>query len=296
MVRGTIVAMIINVASIAPRDDVYPVLLREIHNPPDPLFVRGTLPAPDCLMVAVVGSRQATTYGRLAVARIVEPLAARGVVIVSGLALGIDAAAHEAALRVKGTTIAVLGTPVSLITPRANHRLGEQILTGGGAIISEIPLGGSVTKTNFAIRNRIIAGLCQAVLVVEGALESGSLITARAALNENREVFAVPGPITSVTSEGTNNLLKLGARPATEANDILLAIGQPPLPFGKSQKVIDPIREPILAQLSLTDPIHIDKLSQSVTLSLPALQSELSLLELRGRVRMVQPGWYIRIA
>lgn len=272
----------------------YPVLLKEIYRPPSPLYVRGVLPKPGRLWVAVVGSRRATSYGRAAVARIVEPLAAHGVVIVSGLALGIDAAVHEATLKVGGTTIAVLGTPVTDITPRTNTQLGKRILEQGGAIVSEVAPGGYVGKENFAIRNRIVAGLCQATVVVEATLESGSLITARVALDENREVFAVPGPITSATSAGANQLLKLGARPATDANDILLSIGAPPLPL-PDVKPVETNKEPLLALIPLTEPIHIDKLVELVTFKLPELQSQLALLELRGLVRMVQPGYYVRI-
>lgn len=283
------------ILALAPDDPRYPPLLREIHEPPNPLFVRGGLPNPARLVVAVVGSRRASSYGRQAVERIVEPLAARGVVIVSGLAFGIDAAAHEATLKVGGTTLAVLGSPVTHITPPSHHQLGERIVGQGGALISEVPTGGYVGRENFAVRNRIIAGLVHATIVVEAAFKSGSLITARLALAENRDVFAVPGPITSDTSQGTNNLLKLGARPITEANDLLVALNQAPLPTLQAtpQTTID--RHPILRHLSPADPIHVDTLAQSVTISLPELQSELTLLEIRGQVRMTQPGYYIRV-
>lgn len=282
--------------SVRLTDSSYPELLRQIHHPPDPLFVRGSLPASDRLWVAVVGSRKASSYGLAAVSRLVKPLAERGIVIVSGLAFGIDAAAHEAALAVSGTTVAVLGSPAEEITPRSHMKLANQILESGGAIISEVPTGGYVGKTNFAIRNRIISGLCHATLVVEAAMGSGSLITATLALDENREVFAVPGPITSPTSVGTNNLLKVGARPATEANDLLVALGVPTLPFfEKAMPRLAPHEEQVLSVLSDSEPCHIDTICTSARINLQELQAQLTLLEIRGLVTMVQPGWYIRI-
>lgn len=280
------------------RDVNYPPLLREIHDPPTPLYVRGALDLTNKVVVAVVGSRKASHYGRQAVERIVTPLAEAGLVIVSGLAYGIDAAAHEAALQGRGVTIGVLGTPIDQIYPSSHHQLGERMLAQGGAIISEVPAQGEIHRGAFPRRNRIIAGLAQAVIVVEAALHSGSLITAGLALSENREVFAVPGPITSPTSAGTNNLLKLGARPVTEANDVLELLNLPRLGDSTASSVKTPADADdakLLAYLSYSQPLHIDNLVRLATINLPALQGQLTLLEIRGYLKMVQPGWYIRL-
>lgn len=281
------------IQQLHPEDRAYPTLLAEMHRPPSPLYIRGTLPELDRLYVAVIGSRRATTYGLQVVERLVRPLAERGIVIVSGLAFGIDAAAARCTLAVHGTTVAVLGSPVTLITPRSHEQLGQQIVANGGALLSEIPPDGHVGRENFAIRNRIIAGMSHATLVVEAALESGSLITARLALEENREVFAVPGPISSPMSAGTHQLLKDGARLATCADDVLEALGTPRLPLRESATGVTP-DDPLLASIPMHQAIHIDNLGEIVTMSLPELQAQLALLELRGLVTMSQPGWYIR--
>lgn len=296
-VQATIDVMPVQVLTLKPSDNLYPPLLKEIHDPPDPLYLRGTLEIGDRLVVAVVGSRKATSYGRQVVKQLIEPLAAAGVVIVSGLAFGIDGAAHEAALAVGGLTVAVLGTPIDRIYPPSHTHLVQRLLAQGGAIVSEVPSGGETHRGSFPRRNRIIAGMSHATIVIEAAFDSGSLITARCALDENRDVFVVPGPITSLVSAGTNNLLKLGARPVTEPNDVLGALGQPllaplatPLPRNLTAE-----EATIIGQLSPTEPLHIDNLIKLVTIDLPILQSQLSLLEIRGLVRMIQPGYYVRL-
>ena len=276
----------------------YPSFLKEIHDPPQPLYLRGELDLTDRVVVAVVGSRKATAYGRQAVERIVTPLAEAGIVIVSGLAYGIDAAAHEAALKGGGVTIGVLGTPIDQIYPVSHRQLGSRMLAAGGAIISEVPAGGEIHRGAFPRRNRIIAGLSQVVIVVEAALQSGSLITAGLALAENRDVLAVPGPITSPTSAGTNNLLKLGARPVTEANDVLSLLNLPllgALTTNPARKPPDEAGTVLLTLLSHSEPTHIDNLAGRATIDLPILQGHLTILEIQGYVRMIQPGWYIRL-
>ncbi len=200
---------------------LYPALLRELFDPPIALYTRGTL-SPGT-SVAFVGSRKATPYGRTATHTLVRPLAARGLLIVSGLAYGIDAEAHRAALAVHGRTVAVLGSGAdeASLYPRAHRELAAQIVSEGGAVVSEYALGTEARGEYFPQRNRIVAGLARAVVVVEASGTSGALITARLALAENRDVFAVPGPITSPTSEGTNRLLREGATPALSADSIL---------------------------------------------------------------------------
>jgi len=176
------------------------------------------------LSLGIVGSRKYTNYGAKVAYNFSKALAENGLVIVSGLALGIDAIAHRAALVSNGRTIGVLGCGLDAIYPVSNHRLGEEMLASGGAIVSEFPLGTPPLKQNFPMRNRIIAGLSLGTLVVEATLDSGSLITAGLALEYNREVFAIPGNIDSENSSGTNRIIKEGAIPATCPEDILMAL------------------------------------------------------------------------
>lgn len=197
----------------------FPLLLREIPDPPKMLYVLGDkkiLYKEN--IIAIVGTRQNTEYGKLITTNIVRGLVDTGFIIISGLALGIDGVAHQATLEAMGKTIAVLGTGVDIVYPPQHKDLYDQILKMGGAIISEMPPGQFVSRNMFAARNRIISGLSKAVVVIEGALKSGSLITARLALDQGRDVYAVPG------SPGTNYLISLGARPVTTTNDILLEL------------------------------------------------------------------------
>ncbi len=199
------------------KDKNYPKLLKEIYAPPAILYIKGKLSEP-CL--SIVGSRQLSPYGYRTAPKLSFDLAKKGLTIVSGLAKGIDTLAHQAALKANGKTIAVLGSGLDNIYPRDNKKLFEEI-TQNGAVISEFPLGAPPKGQHFPQRNRIVSGLSLGVLVIEAGERSGSLITARQALEQNRDVFAVPGPINSLTSAGTNGLNKMGAKPVTEANDIL---------------------------------------------------------------------------
>ena len=217
-----------DVAVIRISDQRYPPLLREIADPPAQLYVRGNaaiLLRED--LVAVVGMRQMTRYGETVAGRLAGSLACAGVPVVSGLALGIDAAAHEAVLASGGVAIAVLAAGVADndIGPRANFGLAKRILATGGALISEFPSGTPATKEKFPLRNRIVAGLTKATVVVEAAERSGALITARLALESGRDVFAVPGPITSLASHGTNKLIASGAIPILSESSLLEALG-----------------------------------------------------------------------
>src|SRR5947199_1242689 len=190
-------------------DGVYPALLREIFDPPVTLYVKGAWS--ECLekpSVAIVGSRRCSTYGQNAATMLARDLAQRGVTIISGLARGIDAAAHRGALEAKGRTVAVMGTGLDQIYPRDHKKLAEDILQNKGALVTQFPLGTPPVSENFPYRNRVISGLSLGVLIVEAAENSGSLITARLAMEQNREVFAVPGNITSRNSFGTNYLIK----------------------------------------------------------------------------------------
>jgi len=276
-------------------DETYPSLLKQIFDPPALLFIRGTLPDQTRKHIAIVGTRHPTRYGLMATDLIIEPLALSGAVIVSGLAYGIDAAAHKATLKHNGTTLAVLGSGVdqASIYPTGNRTLAIQIIEHGGAIISEFPLGTEPFKSHFPLRNRVIAGLCHATVVIEAAQKSGSLITARAALEDGREVYAVPGPIDSLLSEGPNNLLKMGAAPVTVAADIMEVKETRPTTFSYEPR--NETERQLLAHVS-HEPIHVDELMMQANLAIEILNSALTLLEIKGVIRHVGGRYYIRVS
>ncbi|MGK0190329.1 MAG: DNA processing protein [Verrucomicrobiales bacterium] len=201
--------------------DDYPEMLREIPSPPLVLYVRGTLDPRDRHAVAIVGSRRATSYGLTCAKKLGFQLAHANVTVISGLARGIDTAAHESALAAKGRTIAVIGSGLGKLYPPENEALAERIANGGGAVVSEFPVDYPPDKQSFPLRNRIVAGWGQGVLVVEAPKRSGALITAGQALDYGRNVYAVPGPIDRPTSQGANNLIKNGARLVMDVGDVL---------------------------------------------------------------------------
>jgi len=271
-------------------DDRYPSLLKEIPDPPPYLYLKGVLPAKKTT-IAVVGSRRASDYGLSITTRLSRELAEQGVTIVSGLALGVDSAAHRAALQVSGATIGVLGCGIDQVYPAVNRQLYRE-MEERGAIVSEFPIGTLPDAPNFPRRNRIISGLSRGVLVVEAAEKSGSLITAGFALEQGREVFAVPGNITFRASRGTNSLIKQGAKLVESVSDI---IGELPpesvdLPqWAKKQGfVLSPDEEKIC--LFLADkPFHIDELTVRSGLTVSSVSAMLLRLELQGAV-MQLPG------
>lgn len=272
---------------LMPEDEAYPSLLRETADPPQVLFCRGNL-ASLYKPLAVVGTRKITNYGRQAVVEIVSPLARGGVSIISGLALGIDAAVHAATIKNNGHTVAVLGCGLDdpSIYPATNKNLAKEILASGGAIISEFAPGALSLKHHFPIRNRIIAGMSLATLVIEADLDSGSLITARAALDENRDVFAVPGDIFRQTSRGVNNLLKMGARLAASATDVA-EIFDVKLEEQKLQALAIPA-SPEEAEILLClkkEPKHIDELAREAKLDISVVSAMLTILEMKGSAR-----------
>lgn len=204
-----------------------PEVLKQISSPPKQLFTVGEnlstfLEYP---RVAIVGSRLISPYGRQVTAQLATELAERGVIIVSGLAYGVDAVAHQATVQAGGRAIAVLPGPLDDIVPAGHKQLAEQIVLHGGALLSEYPNGSEIYKTNFVARNRLVAGISQAILITEAVEKSGSLHTARFALEQGKDVLAVPGMITSSSSVGTNNLIKAGATPVTSYKDVLHALG-----------------------------------------------------------------------
>ena len=291
-------------------DGVYPSLLREIYDPPITLYVKGAWA--ECLdqpCVAVVGSRKCSTYGQNAALMLSRDLARRGVTIVSGFARGIDAAAHRGAIEGGGRTIAVLGTGIDEIYPRDHKKLAEEILAGGGAMVTQFPLATPPVSENFPYRNRIISGLSLGVIVVEAAESSGSLITARLAIEQNREVFAVPGNITSRNSFGANYLIKgAGAKLVQQWQDIAAELPPqiaakllpPPLSQKKKEKsvaeqlaMVPPglsgFEQSVFKLLSADNPAHIDALVNQSRLTIPDLTAALLALEMRDLVRAM-PG------
>ncbi len=280
------------VEAITLADETYPSLLKTLYDPPAVLFIRGKLPSQELKHIAVVGSRKASGYGKDVTRTIVEPLARAGVVIVSGLAYGIDALAHQATLDVGGTTIAVLGSGIDTqsIYPSSNRALASQILAHNGAIVSEYPIGTLPLKSFFPIRNRIIAGISHGTLVIEAAIKSGSLITARAALEQGRDVYAVPGPIYSPLSEGPNNLIKMGAIPVTKPSDIY------PVETDENTKTYQPINEEEKTLFNVIEaiPRHCDELINLTKLSPSTVNHTLTILEMKGAIRHDGGQYYSR--
>ncbi|KKP59661.1 MAG: hypothetical protein UR53_C0001G0161 [Candidatus Magasanikbacteria bacterium GW2011_GWC2_34_16] len=285
------------IKTVCLNDPEYPALLKEINDPPLVLFYRGELPNSKQVAVAVVGTRRCTNYGKQVCQEIVEGLATQGILIVSGLALGIDGIAHEATLKMKGKTIAVLGSSVesSNIYPPSHRGLAEKIIANGGTVISEYPPGFTPTKYSFPMRNRIIAGLTLGSLIIEAPIKSGSLITARAALDYNRDVFAVPHPINSTMGTGNNNLLKLGAKCITSADDIIEALNL----SGLTQLAIplipkaDTANEADIIKTLSREPKSIDNIIKESGLDSPTTMSTLTLLEMKGYIRNLGGMMYI---
>ncbi|MBZ5680520.1 MAG: DNA-processing protein DprA [Acidobacteriia bacterium] len=288
-------------------DPSYPSRLKEIYDPPLVLYVRGN---PEVLTqpgVAMVGTRHPTPYGSGMAERLACDLAVQGLVIISGMARGVDTASHRGAISGKGKTIAVFGTGVDVIYPKENSRLSEQILALGGALISEFPLGTFAAPQNFPIRNRIISGMSVGVLVVEAAEYSGTRITARCALEQNRDVFAVPGNVTNKNSWGPNTLIKQGAKLVATWEDVwedlpqevrlkLTPTASPESAGGSSASLfpeegLPPHEKRILSLLKADEATHIDEIVEKLETELSSSEIFAALfeLELSGKVRQM-PG------
>jgi DNA processing protein len=269
-------------------DESYPRHLRNIYDPPPLLYVRGTLRKEDEWAVAVVGTRRATVYGKEATRQLTSGLARNGITIVSGLARGIDAQAHRAALDAGGRTIAVLGCGVDVVYPPEHRRLALEVLERG-ALVSEYALGTQPEASNFPPRNRIISGLSLGVVVVEAGARSGALITADFAAEQGRDVFAVPGSIFQRGSEGCNRLIREGAIPALGATDILEELNLTMVEQQAEVRAAVPASDTearLLDQLS-SEPTHVDELCRSVDMPISRISSALALMELKGMVRQV---------
>ncbi len=266
-------------------DGDYPPKLREIQNPPFVLFIRGRLPSTDRPWLAVVGTRKPTAYGEWVVEKLVAPVAAQGVVIVSGLAFGIDALAHRVTLEVGGQTVAILGGGVDKIQPSGNKKLGERIIKERGAVASEYSPESEVLKQNFVIRNRIVAGACWAVLVVQGTSKSGTLVTAREANKEGRLVLAVPGPLDSEMSEAPNSLIQQGAGVVLSANDILERLGVGGSARRKAEMDLSRLSDDQRKVWeALTEAKDLSLVSREIGVSVGELTGVVTLMELAGLV------------
>ena len=288
-------------------DPDYPVNLRHIADPPPYFFIRGNLKPGDSHCIAVVGARAASDAGRRMAQRLGLELAAKGFTVVSGLARGIDSEAHQGALDGRGLTAAVMGCGIDIVYPPENRKLAAAILDGGGAIISELPIGTPPIAENFPTRNRLISGLCLGVVIVEAAEKSGSLITARMALEQDRQVFAVPGSPLTGRTRGSNRLLKEGARLVDCVEDVLeeLAPQLGEVPSGSRERPTEaPVQEMqpavsaepgisddkiVLNQLKGSDKLHVDSIIEGSGLNVQTVLKLLLELELSGLVTQ-HPG------
>ena len=277
-------------------DDAYPARLKEIYDRPALIYVRGQLTSADEWAVAVVGTRRATVYGRQVVEELADGLARNGVTVVSGLARGIDSISHRTSLKAGGRTIAVLACGLDLVYPPEHLKLAQEIAEQG-ALISDYPPGTQPRSEFFPRRNRIMVGLSLGVLIVEGDLKSGALITARSALDENRDVFAVPGSIYSPTFRGTNWLIQAGqAKLVTRVEDVLEELNLTMAGHQMEAKELLPADETearLLRNLS-SEPIHIDEVRRVSGLPISTVSSALAMLELKGMVRQVGTMNYVR--
>lgn len=275
----------------------YPSRLREIDDAPPVLYVRGAWKPEDEWSVAVVGTRRATAYGRQAASEFARGLAANGVTVVSGLARGVDTIAHRTALDSGGRTVAVLANGLDTIYPPENRRLAEEI-AARGAVLADYPLGTKPRADFFPRRNRILSGLTLGTLVVEGDHQSGAMITAKFAAEQNREVFAVPGSIFSPQSRGPLGLIRDGATPVTGANDVLEALNLTmigaQLDFGRAAPPESDEERRLMAVLT-REPSHIDEVARRAGLAAAVASGTLALLELKGLVRDVGGHHFARV-
>jgi DNA processing protein len=278
-----------NIKTVSIGQTDYPALLAEINDPPYTLFFRGTLPKRTAPSIAIVGTRSFSMYGKQACETITHELADQGLLIISGLALGIDGIAHTTTLEAAGTTLAVLGSGIdhTHIYPTHHQALAERIIVQGGALLSEYPPGFMPTPYSFPMRNRIIAGLSLGTLIIEARKKSGALITAKCALDYNREVLAIPHPIFSTTGAGTNQLIQQGATLITCTADIITALNLPERTMLLTHQEMLPTNaeeQQILATMS-HEPQHINTIIKQTKLLSSVVNATLVLLEMKGRVK-----------
>jgi DNA processing protein len=282
------------VKAITCNSPAYPQRLKEIHDYPPLIYIRGDIKPEDECCLAVVGTRRATVYGRQVTEEIVTDLAKNNITIVSGLAKGIDSIAHRVALEANGRTIAIFASGLDIVYPAENAGLARDIMERG-ALVSEYPLGTRPKADNFPRRNRIMSGISLGVLVIEAGEKSGALITAEQALQQNREVFAVPGSILSPASKGTNSLLQQGAKLVRNHVDILEELNLAMVTQQLEMKELLPTDETevlLLKQLS-SEPAHIDEICRQSGLTASMVSSTLAMMELKGMVKQVGAMNYI---
>ena len=283
-------------SSILLSDHRYPTLLKEIPNPPKQLFCVGSLPPPDMMAIAIVGTRKATTQGKLFAKKLSYDLASRGIVVVSGLALGIDTAAHEGAVKAGGITFAVLANGLDTIYPSQNNTLADAIIREKGGIISEYPLHTPAFPNQFIARNRIISGLCTATIVIEAPERSGTLATARFALEQGREVFVVPGPVDHPNYAGSYKLVRDGARLITSAEDVCEDLGITSSDQSVSQHDRPQSPQECAVMAALTEagiPLLVDKIVELTTMEAREVNATLALLVMEGVVKETECGYSI---
>ncbi len=288
----------------------YPLLLNEIPNPPKKIYLLGNLPNQNSPHIAIVGTRKATTEGRLIAKKIAQKLAELGAIIVSGLAIGIDTAAHEGALAGNGKTIAVLACGLDTIYPRQNENLAQKILETNGAIISEYPVGTPAYPDQFLARNRIVSGLSVATIVIEAPIDSGALVTARLAAEQGREVFVIPGPINHPNYRGSHKLIRDGARLVNSIEDILEDLGSEVLNFNpptdgqilnnpqisklKIQNIEDENQLLILKIIQEAGaPLNIDKIIEITKLEPQIVGQIIAILTIQEIIKETEKGYTI---
>lgn len=287
------------VSYVTINDKEYPQNLKQIKNPPFVLYCMGQVKLlnqdTNTKFIGVVGTRKVTQYGQEVTEMITEELVAGGCVIVSGLATGVDAIAHRTTIDNKGRTIAVLGCGVDVCYPSSNQQVYDNIIANGGLIVSEYPLSQLPTKGSFPSRNRIIAGLTDAIIVTEGAEDSGALITAEFAIEFDRKVFAVPGPITSQLSKGPNSLIGKGAKLVTGGKDILKELqilNDKYIISNKREIKGDTKEEQMIIDLLQNESLHFDELIKKASMSSSDLGSLLSLMEVKGILKGLDNGFF----
>jgi DNA processing protein len=277
-------------------DELYPPRLKEIDQPPPVLYVRGALTTEDSWAVSVVGTRRASAYGRQVAEELATYLAANGVTVVSGLARGVDAIAHQSALKAGGRTIAVLGCGIDRIYPPEHTHIAEKMIASG-ALISDYAPGTPPDASNFPPRNRIISGLSLATVVVEAGETSGALITAQFALDQGREVFAVPGNILAPQSKGTNKLIAQGARPMLSVRDLLDVLNLTRVTEERLVRKVLPTDETESKLMSVLthEPLHMDEIRNQTGLPIERVSATLVIMELKGLVRQVGGLNYVAV-
>lgn len=274
-------------------EQAYQSLLKEIPHPPFGIYVLGDLPKNDWQAFAIVGTRKATTEGKDLARKFASELADHGLTIISGLALGIDAAAHEGCLAAGGKTVAVLGNGLDYFYPRTNERLAKKILAEGGAIISEYPLGAQPLPYRFLERNRIVSGLSRGVLVIEAPTGSGSLVTARFALDQNRDVFVVPGPISHPNFLGSNQLIREGAELVTKPEEILEAWGIETDSASMSGTKLDTAEEKTIFEIlsSSAKPLDANIIAEKTNMDISAVNRVLTFMVVKGALEETDRGY-----